>query len=187
MVIILSCDYNETLDGDVDSMWQFDLYDFATFSCSPVQCTHVKIRQGYLWVSDLAALAGGLSHIVFSGLPVIWALVMGMVWCKWCDFNIQPAAGGGAPVPACIGGASRALGSQARQPLSTSAMDVLLWSMALRFLTTALLPCLWHTGLDDTHFLEMHFVCLAHFGAIILQGAVTQYRAGFCHTPIYSS
>ena len=109
------CASDEQLQGVMNSsVWQFDFYDFATSSCSPVQCTQVRTRLWYIWVSDIAALAGGISTTVFSGLPVIWAIVMAVVWCKWCDFNTQPGAGEGSSVPLHDRGASHAPGSQAR-------------------------------------------------------------------------
>lgn len=137
-----SCGYVEALDGSVDSMWQFDFYEFATFSCSPVQCTYVDDRGWHLWVSDLAALAGGLSHTAFSSLPVIWAIVMYIGWRKRDNCDTEPDAGGETLKQAHT--ESHAPGSQAWGP-PPHLLRILCFA-AWKFILVALLPCLWHTG-----------------------------------------
>lgn len=117
-----SCNYDKALVGGIDSIWQYDLFFHATYHCSPVRCIQEKWKTWYLFVSEVVALAGGLLQIVLSGLPIIWGIVMAIVWRKWCNADIQPVAGGGASVPVQNGGASHSQGSQARWPLSTSAV-----------------------------------------------------------------
>ena len=80
------CDPSTILKGNVSSVWHYELYDIAMFSCTPFQYTRVQDKVWLDYATDVLVLAGGLWSLFFTVLPIMWAVVvMGMLWgWAWC-------------------------------------------------------------------------------------------------------
>ena len=169
------CVQDKEMQGVMNSsVWQFDFYEFATKDCSPVQCSRVKIRRWYIWVSDIAALAGGLSHTVFFVLPVIWAIVMAMLWCH----STQPG-----------GRTSNAPDIQARRPLPHQLCIICFgaWSLSCRqhSVRQHCFPVCGNTGLMIVTYCRYTLCALLVSDAAIFRvQSRMRLTRGFCYAPI---
>ena len=82
------CNITEFLGKKPYPVWQFEMFDYASYSCRPTQCVTMEDGSWVDVVGNVVALFGSLVNaVLFVGLPVVWALLC------WYGFTSSVAEG----------------------------------------------------------------------------------------------
>lgn len=82
------CNFTRFVDNEYYSVWHFDMFNFATYTCQPKQCLTVIDGTWLNMVAKVVALFGSLMNaIIFVALPIVWAMLC------WYGFTSSTAGG----------------------------------------------------------------------------------------------
>lgn len=76
------CKIASFLNKTAHSVWQIDMFDWASYTCRPTECVRADPGTRFDVFANVMVLFGSLLNaVIFAGLPFVWALT------GWACFN----------------------------------------------------------------------------------------------------